>query len=185
MKKKTQSVTIAVLALMDVKLGRIAKNVNNLLSDHDGAAVTLDLTGVDTYSTNIRQMEILAETLQERGICDPGITCAPGDKKGQNAIKSYGRIQRLLERRTVRYAFGEELCNRLDQCENTREARRLLNDPHDGSVSFIRFRTETEKKAYLRGICDAAGWSKHTEVDWCNGHVIKAARQLPVTPARG
>ena len=180
MKKTTMTPTIAVLPLMSIKFGHLKEEVKRQAGKYAGKTVRLDLTDVDTCTTEERYLELIAEALQEIGICDPEPTASPDCKYNGDAVKMFQRILNVLERRTVRIVFGEELNNMLDQTETVREASKLLDEPDGGPVRFLRFRTEAEAKAYLKGITDAGRWFNYNTIDNFGDNVVKASRKISV-----
>lgn len=180
MKKTTTTPTIAVLPLMSIKFGHLKEEVKRKAGKYAGKTVRLDLTDVDTCTTEERYLELIAEALQEIGICDPEPTASPDCKYNGDAVKMFQRILKVLERRTVRIVYGEELNARLDQTETVQEATKLLDEPDGGSVRFLRFRTEAEAKAYLKGVSDADGWFNYCTIDNFDKNVEKASRKIPV-----
>lgn len=180
MKKTTTTPTIVVLPLMSIKFGHLKEEVKRQAGKYAGKTVRLDLTDVDTCTTEVRRLEIIAEALQEAGICDPELTASPDCRYKGSAVNEFRRILKVLERRTVRIVFGEELNSMLDQTETVQEASKLLDEPDGGSVQFLRFRTEAEAKAYLKGISDADGWFNYCTIDNFSENVVKASRKIHV-----
>lgn len=180
MKETTTTPTIVVLPLMSIKFGHLKEEVKRQAGKYAGKTVRLDLTDVDTCTTEVRRLELIAEALQEIGICDPEPTASPDCRYKGSAVNEFRRILNVLERRTVRIVFGEELNAMLDQTETVREASKLLDEPDGGSVRFLRFRTEAEAKAYLKGVSDADGRFNYNTIDNFSDNVAKASRKIPV-----
>lgn len=184
MKKKTINLIIAVLPLLDAKLGQVKTLVKDTVTAANPASVTLDLTDVDTCTREERYLELIAEALQEVGICDPELTAGEDCRFKGAAVKMFRRILKLLDERTVRIAFGEEFVNSLEDDDLTPgQAKALLDDPEGGDVQLLRFHTEAEKKAYLLGLSHADGWADYATLDSFSATVAKASRTLPVEPA--
>lgn len=182
MKKKITTLTIAILPLMNVKLGHVKTLVKNMVSEQHADKVTLDLTDVDICTTEKSRMGRIAEALQEVGICDPVLAAGKDCRFQGKAIKAFQHILKRLEARTVRIVYGDQLNQSLDETHNVREAGQLLNDPEGGCVRFLRFRTEAEAKAYLLGVGDADGWLSNNTVGNFNANVVKASRTISVEP---
>lgn len=180
MKKTTTTPTIAVLPLMSVKFGHLKEEVKHQAGKYAGKTVRLDLTDVDTCTTEVRWLELIAEALQEIGICDPEPTASPGCKYNGDAVKAFRRILKLLDERTVRIAFGEQFVRELDDDLTPGQAKKLLDESDGGCVRLLRFRTPAEKQAYLLGINDADGWADYATLDSLNATVSKASRKIPV-----
>ena len=182
MKKKTINFIIAVLPLLDTKLGKVKALVKDTVTKAKPASVTLDLTDVDTYTTNERYLELIAEALQELGICDPMFTAGEDCRCKGVAVTEFRRILKLLDKRTVRIAFGEQLVNNLNDNLTAEQAKALLKKPTDGEVKLLRFRTPAEKKAYLLGLSHGNGWTDYATLDSFADTVAKASRTIPVEP---
>lgn len=85
-----------------------------------------------------------------------------------------------VEDRVLLIAFGEELCDRLEQAETVKDAFRALKNT--GETRCILFHTTEEKEAYLKGVSDSHGWGAYSSLDMINDVTLHAARQLPVKP---
>lgn len=182
MKKTTINLIIAVLPLLDAKLGEIKTLVKDTVTAANPASVTLDLTDVDTCTLEERYLELIAEALQEVGICDPEFTAGEDCRFKGAAVEEFRRILKLLDERTVRIAFGEQFVRELDDDLTPEQAKKLLDESDGGCVRLLRFRTPAEKQAYLLGISDADGWMDYATLDSLPAAVDKASRTLPVEP---
>lgn len=183
MKKKTINLIIAVLPLLDAKLGEVKTLVKDTVTAENPVSITLDLTDVDTCTIEERYLELIAEALQEVGICDPELTAGEDCRFKGVAVEEFRRILKLLDERTVRIAFGEQFVRELDDDLTPEQAKDLLDKSDGGVVRLLRFRTPAEKQAYLLGISDADGWLDYATLDSLNDTVSKASRTLPVEPA--
>lgn len=183
MKEKTINLIIAVLPLLDAKLGQVKTLVKDTVAAANPASVTLDLTDVDTCTLEERYLELIAEALQEVGICDPEPVAGEDCRFKGAAVKEFRRILKLLDERTVRIAFGEQFIRELDDDLTPEQAEKLLDESDGGVVRLLRFRTPAEKQAYLLGINDADGWLDYATLDNLPAAVNKASRTLPVEPA--
>lgn len=182
MKEKTINLIIAVLPLLDAKLGEVKTLVKNTVTAANPVSVTLDLTDVDTCTIEERYLKLIAEALQEVGICDPELTAGEDCRFKGAAVKEFRRILKLLDERTVRIAFGEQFVRELDDDLTPEQAKDLLDKSDGGCVRLLRFRTPAEKQAYLLGISDADGWLDYATLDSLNASISKASRTLPVEP---
>ena len=182
MKKKTINLIIAVLPLLDAKPGKVKTLVKNTVTAANPASVTLDLTDVDTCTIEVRYLKLIAEALQEVGICDPKLTAGEDCRFKGAAVKEFRRILKHLDERTVRIAFGEQFVRELDDDLTPGQAKDLLDESDGGCVRLLRFRTPAEKQAYLLGIEDADGWMDYATLDFLTAAVKKASRTLPVEP---
>ena len=183
MKKKTINLIIAVLPLLDAKLGQVKTLVKDTVTAANPASVTLDLTDVDTCTLEERYLELIAEALQEVGICDPELAAGEDCRFKGAAVEEFRRILKLLDERTVRIAFGEQFVRELDDDLTPEQAKKLLDESDGGCVRLLRFRTPAEKQAYLLGLSDADGWMDYATLDSLPAAVDKASRTLPVEPA--
>lgn len=186
MKEKTINLIIAVLPMLDAKLGQVKNLVKDTINAANPISVTLDLTDVDPYSwprtVNEIYLELIAEALQEVGICNPKLTAGEECRFKGAAVKKFRRILKLLDERTVRIAFGEQFVRELDDDLTPEQAKDLLDKSDGGCVRLLRFRTPAEKQAYLLGINDADGWLDYATLDNLNATISKASRTLPVEP---
>lgn len=180
---QTKNLLIAVLPLLSVKRGRIKSIVTKMLDQEKPSSVSLDLTDVGTCTFEETVMTLIAEALQEFGICNPKPFASPDCKYKGKAVQMFNTVLEQLDARTVRIAFGEQLVSKLDDATNVREAKALLQDSDgDGAVQCIRFRTAQEKKAYLLGVSHADGWLANASLNEFGDAVSKASRLIPVEP---
>ncbi len=176
--------TIKVKALMDGKPGFLRERIYHAILGSKSKIILFDFTGVPSYSSSEFYFKTIAETAQEL----PEFYYEyhfdkPDEKFGTK--NEFERIQRLTEKRTVRIAFGTEICHELLRKANETDIRNVIlyGNPGLGQVKAIRFRTEAEKKAYLQGVEDALGQQDaFTFQDSFPMH-NKASLILPVKPA--
>lgn len=165
--KNGNSVLIQLAGFLEEKIGRIKKIVLELIAANPSCKIfILDFTDVQSTSDNVRRMELLAEVMQEH----PELTWktyygSPEEPFGLK--KNFERVQMLLEKRTVRVAYGNELVNELHDTENPGEVIKEYEEKNNiaGAIVALRFRDEKEKKAYLRALSDMDGWEKYSVID--------------------
>lgn len=156
------SVLVILKDLIEVtKYGLLKEALRSAITADGVKTVILDFTDVGTDTLTERKLELVAELIQEyRASCV--FRCYfPNPDEPYGVKKEFERIQRLMEKRTVRVAFGKCLSRILYDCETSKEVREILLNPPEGEVKAIRFRTEAEARAYLQGLSDSNGWEEY------------------------
>lgn len=178
MKNKTETQIIEVKTLFEIEpMTTLKEGARYIIQGAAGRHILLDFTGVRLNGPNRKRLVLLAEAFDD---CGAAIHRMYDNDSTSKVVREFRAIRRELDQRTVRIAYGEQLVDTLNQVKTTREALELLNDPEDGEVKCIRFKTKAEKQAYLLALSDSDGWFNNQTLVLFGGAVERASRKLSV-----
>lgn len=191
--KKNIPVIMAHTLLKTSKIGEVKKKVRDTLNNKRHREVIIDLTDVEAYSTNERKLTLMAEALQDLGVeiirltdnneaKDNNLEYSETQKKLTNPFSITRTTRRIIdniERRTVRVAFGKTLTRALYDAPSKTDIRKMLDNPEDGEVKAIRFRTEAEAKAYRLGLSDMMGYEEYINLNGNYGDFPDVSKSIP------
>ena len=170
------------------KIGEVKKKVRDTLNNKKHREVIIDLTDVEAYSTNERKLTLMAEALQDLGVEIIRLT-DNNEAKDNNLeysetnpftiTRTTRRIIDNIERRTVRVAFGKAFTRALYDAPSKTDIRKMLDNPEDGEVKAIRFRTEAEAKAYRLGLSDMMGYEAYINLNGNYGDFPDVSKSIP------
>lgn len=175
------------------KIGEVKKKVRDTLNNKRHREIIIDLTDVEAYSTNERKLTLMAEALQDLGVeiirltdnneaKDNNLEYSETQKKFINPFtitRTTRSIINNIERRTVRVAFGKAFTRALYDAPSEADIRKMLDNPEDGEVKAIRFRTEAEAKAYRLGLSDIMGYEEYINLNGNYGDFPDVSKSIP------
>ena len=163
-------VTISLRSLLfkhinGISLEACKKDLENILSTYpECKSFVLDFSGNSFFR---RFFRAVAEVMQEHPEIAWECRYDESVNSGAGVKKAFERIQEYIEKCTVRVAFGTELVDALYDAEDPEETIKEYEegDTLAGGLTALRFSTEREKNAYLRGLSYMDGWHKYSVID--------------------